>query len=132
MSKLLDMMGCEHIDLYCDWDATEPNHGADPTRPKNMIDLAKAVVDNGCEFGLGADGDGDRLGAVDENGDFVYPDRLIALLANDVVGSEEGKDLLIYDVKCSMNVEKAIIAAGGRPMMAKTGHSFMKLSLIHI
>ena len=126
MSKLLDMLGCEHIDLYCDWDATEPNHGADPTRPKNMVDLAKAVVENGCEFGLGADGDGDRIGAVDENGDFVYPDRLIALLADDVVGSEEGKDLLIYDVKCSMNVEKAIVAAGGRPMMAKTGHSFMK------
>ena len=126
MTKLLDMIGAEHIDLYCDWDNTEPNHGADPTREYNMVDLAKAVVDNGCELGLGADGDGDRIGAVDENGDFVYPDRLIALLADDVVGSEDGKDLLIYDVKCSMNVEKAIVSAGGRPMMAKTGHSFMK------
>ena len=126
MTKLLDMIGAEHIDLYCDWDNTEPNHGADPTREYNMVDLAKAVVDNGCELGLGADGDGDRIGAVDENGDFVYPDRLIALLADDVVGSEDGKDLLIYDVKCSMNVEKAILQAGGRPMMAKTGHSFMK------
>ena len=126
MTKLLDMLGAEHIDLYCDWDNTEPNHGADPTREYNMVDLAKAVIDNGCELGLGADGDGDRIGAVDENGDFVYPDRLIALLADDVVGSEEGKDLLIYDVKCSMNVEKAIVSAGGRPLMAKTGHSFMK------
>jgi phosphomannomutase/phosphoglucomutase len=126
MSKLLDMIGAEHIDLYCDWDNTEPNHGADPTREYNMVDLAKAVVDNGYELGLGADGDGDRIGAVDEKGNFVYPDRLIALLADDVVGTEEGKDLLIYDVKCSMNVEKAIIEAGGRPMMAKTGHSFMK------
>ena len=126
MTKLLDMIGAEHIDLYCDWDNTEPNHGADPTREYNMVDLAKAVVDHACELGLGADGDGDRIGAVDEKGDFVYPDRLIALLADDVVGSEEGKDLLIYDVKCSMNVEKAILSAGGRPMMAKTGHSFMK------
>ena len=126
MTKLLDMLGADHIDLYCDWDNTEPNHGADPTREYNMVDLAKAVVDNGCELGLGADGDGDRIGAVDENGDFVYPDRLIALLADDVVGSEDGKDLLIYDVKCSMNVEKAIVSAGGRPLMAKTGHSFMK------
>ena len=126
MAKLLDMLGADHIDLYCNWDNTEPNHGADPTREYNMIDLAKAVVDNGCELGLGADGDGDRIGAVDENGNFVYPDRLIALLADDVVGSEDGKDLLIYDVKCSMNVEKAILSAGGRPMMAKTGHSFMK------
>ena len=126
MTKLLDMLGADHIDLYCNWDNTEPNHGADPTREYNMVDLAKAVVDNSCELGLGADGDGDRIGAVDENGDFVYPDRLIALLADDVVGSEDGKDLLIYDVKCSMNVEKAILSAGGRPMMAKTGHSFMK------
>ena len=126
MSKLLNMIGAEHIDLYCDWDNTEPNHGADPTREYNMVDLAKAVVDNGYELGLGADGDGDRIGAIDEKGNFVYPDRLIALLADDVVGTEEGKDLLIYDVKCSMNVEKAILEAGGRPMMAKTGHSFMK------
>jgi phosphomannomutase/phosphoglucomutase len=126
MVRLLDMIGADHIDLYCDWDNTEPNHGADPTREYNMVDLAKAVVDNSCELGLGADGDGDRIGAVDENGDFVYPDRLIALMADDVVGTEEGKDLLIYDVKCSMNVEKAIVAAGGKPMMSKTGHSFMK------
>ena len=126
MTKLLDMIGAEHIDLYCDWDNTEPNHGADPTREYNMVDLAKIVTENQLEFGLGADGDGDRIGAVDERGDFVYPDRLIALLADDVVGSEEGKDLLIYDVKCSMNVEKAILSAGGKPMMAKTGHSFMK------
>tara|TARA_B100000242_G_scaffold190113_1_gene136855 strand:- start:247 stop:1689 length:1443 start_codon:yes stop_codon:yes gene_type:complete len=126
MVKLLDMIGADHIDLYCNWDNTEPNHGADPTREYNMVDLAKVVVDNGLELGLGADGDGDRIGAVDENGDFVYPDRLIALLAEDVVGKEDSKDLLIYDVKCSMNVEKAIVAAGGKPMMAKTGHSFMK------
>ena len=126
MVKLLDMIGADHIDLYCNWDNTEPNHGADPTREYNMVDLAKVVVDNGLELGLGADGDGDRIGAVDENGDFVYPDRLIALLAEDVIGKEDGKDLLIYDVKCSMNVEKAIVAAGGKPMMAKTGHSFMK------
>ncbi|NCG00443.1 MAG: phosphomannomutase, partial [Euryarchaeota archaeon] len=89
MTALLDRMGCEHVDLYCDWDADEPNHGADPTRPKNMIDLGKAVVEHGCEFGLGADGDGDRIGAVDEAGRFIYPDRLIALLADDVVGTEE-------------------------------------------
>lgn len=126
MVRLMDMIGAEHVDLYCDWDSSEPNHGADPTREYNMVDLAKAVVENNCELGLGADGDGDRIGAVDENGAFVYPDRLIALIADDVVGTEEGKDLLIYDVKCSMNVEKAIIAAGGKPMMSKTGHSFMK------
>ena len=52
MSKLLDMIGCEHIDLYCNWDATEPNHGADPTRPENMVDLGKSVVENGVNLDL--------------------------------------------------------------------------------
>ncbi len=135
MSQLLDMMGVDHVDLFCDWDANEPNHGADPTRPKNMVDLAAAVVEHGCEFGLGADGDGDRIGAVDEQGRFVYPDRLIALLADDLLKDEERlpEDAaddehlrIVYDVKCSMSVEQAILEAGGRPVMARTGHSFMK------
>ena len=131
MSTLLDRMGCEHVDLFCDWDASEPNHGADPTRPKNMVDLGTAVVEHGCEFGLGADGDGDRLGAVDEEGRFIYPDRLIALMGEDILAnvdasaSDEAKTI-IYDVKCSMNVETAILNAGGVPHMARTGHSFMK------
>ena len=131
MTALLDRMGCEHIDLYCDWDANEPNHGADPTRPKNMVDLGAAVVEHGCEFGLGADGDGDRIGAVDEAGRFIYPDRLIALMGEDILAnvdataSDEAKTI-IYDVKCSMNVETAILNAGGVPHMARTGHSFMK------
>ena len=135
MSQLLDKMGVDHVDLYCDWDASEPNHGADPTRPKNMVDLGAAVVDHGCEFGLGADGDGDRIGAVDEEGRFIYPDRLIALLAEDLLKDEDElpEDAaddehlrIVYDVKCSMNVEKAILKTGGRPVMARTGHSFMK------
>jgi len=135
MVELLDRLGCEHVDLYCDWDASEPNHGADPTRPKNMVDLGAAVVEHDCEFGMGADGDGDRIGAVDEAGRFIYPDRLIALLAEDLLKDEE--DLpedaaddehvrIVYDVKCSMSVEQAILNAGGRPVMARTGHSFMK------
>ena len=135
MTQLLDRMGVDHVDLYCDWDASEPNHGADPTRPKNMVDLGGAVVDHGCEFGLGADGDGDRIGAVDEAGRFIYPDRLIALLAEDLLKDEDElpEDAaddehlrIVYDVKCSMNVEKAILKTGGRPVMARTGHSFMK------
>lgn len=135
MVELLTKMGVDHVDLFCEWDATEPNHGADPTRPKNMVDLGRAVVDHACEFGLGADGDGDRIGAVDEAGRFIYPDRLIALLADDLLKDEDDalEDAaddehlrVIYDVKCSMSVEQAILEAGGRPVMARTGHSFMK------
>ena len=133
--QLFDKMGVQHVDLYCEWDASEPNHGADPTRPKNMVDLAIAVVEHACEFGIGVDGDGDRIGAVDEQGRFIYPDRLIALLAEDLLKDEDelpqdaGDDehlRIVYDVKCSMNVEQAILNAGGRPVMARTGHSFMK------
>ena len=100
-----------------------------------MVDLGRAVVDHECEFGLGADGDGDRIGAVDEAGRFIYPDRLIALLADDLLKDEDDAPedaaddehlRVIYDVKCSMNVEQAILEAGGRPVMARTGHSFMK------
>ena len=135
MVELLTKMGVDHVDLFCEWDATEPNHGADPTRPKNMVDLGRAVVDHACEFGLGADGDGDRIGAVDEAGRFIYPDRLIALLADDLLKDEDDAPedaaddehlRVIYDVKCSMSVEQAILEAGGRPVMARTGHSFMK------
>ena len=84
---------------------------------------------------MGADGDGDRIGAVDEEGRFIYPDRLIALLADDLLADEDElpEDAaddehlrIVYDVKCSMNVEQAIFEAGGRPVMARTGHSFMK------
>jgi phosphomannomutase/phosphoglucomutase len=133
MLKLLHLLGCEVHDLYCDWDPTEPNHGADPTRPKNMVDLSNVVAAEGCEFGIGCDGDGDRIGAVDERGDFVYPDRLVALMADDILrrtaSTDEEEMTVIYDVKCSMNVENVISNAGGHPLMARTGHSFMKRAL---
>ena len=99
-----------------------------------MTDLADLVAVHGCEFGLGSDGDGDRVGAVTETGAFVYPDRLVALLVGDVLAdldeeASANERTVIYDVKCSMNVESAILAAGGTPLMARTGHSFMKRAL---
>ena len=132
--EVLEAIGAKVESVHCTWDASEPNHGADPTRPYNMTDLADLVLQHGCEFGLGSDGDGDRIGAVTETGAFVYPDRLVALLVGDVL-ADLGEDAtanertVIYDVKCSMNVESAILAAGGTPLMARTGHSFMKRAL---
>ena len=132
--EVLEAIGAKVEAVHCTWDASEPNHGADPTRPYNMTDLADLVTAHGCEFGLGSDGDGDRIGAVTETGAFVYPDRLVALLVGDVL-ADLGEDAnanertVIYDVKCSMNVESAILAAGGTPLMARTGHSFMKRAL---
>ena len=132
--EVLEAIGANVEAIHCTWDASEPNHGADPTRPYNMTDLAEVVVQQGCEFGLGSDGDGDRIGAVTETGAFVYPDRLVALLVGDVLADLDenataNQRTVIYDVKCSMNVESAILAAGGEPLMARTGHSFMKRAL---
>jgi phosphomannomutase len=132
--EVLEAIGANVEAIHCTWDASEPNHGADPTRPYNMTDLAEVVVQHGCEFGLGSDGDGDRIGAVTETGAFVYPDRLVALLVGDVLADLDedataNQRTVIYDVKCSMNVESAILAAGGEPLMARTGHSFMKRAL---
>ena len=139
MVSLLESLNCEVIPLYCDWDDSFPNHPPDPTRPKNMLDLAKRVIDTGSEFGIGVDGDGDRIGVVDESGLFIHPDRLLGVFANDILCAfadkkpieEYSKEELtiIYDVKCSMSLEHAVESAGGIPLMLRTGHSFQKQAL---
>jgi phosphomannomutase/phosphoglucomutase len=95
--------------------------------------LADTVRFENSELGIGIDGDGDRVGIVDETGRFIHPDRLIPLFADDILAgqsqsSEEARSI-VYDVKCSMSVEQGIINAGGVPVMARTGHSFMKRHL---
>ncbi len=132
--KTLEELGIDVIPLYCDWDNSFPNHPPDPTRPKNMVDLGEAVVKHGAEFGIGMDGDGDRLGVVDEKGSFIHPDRLMGIFVKDVLenlpedASEESRTIF-YDVKCSMALEDAIVDFGGIPKMVRTGHTFMKLEL---
>ena len=132
--KTLERLGAEVVPLYCEWDNSFPNHPPDPTRQNNMVDLGKSVVEHGAEFGIGMDGDGDRLGVVDENGDFIHPDRLIGIFAKDVLSritedtSEDGRTIL-FDVKCSMAIEEAIQNLGGIPRMVRTGHTFMKTEL---
>jgi phosphomannomutase/phosphoglucomutase len=130
MLRLLDTLGADYTPLLCEWDASEPHHGADPTRPKNMLMLADKVKEIGAELGIGIDGDGDRVGIVDEKGNFIYPDRLLPFFAYDVLSQRQGMSeearSIVFDVKSSMSVEQAIIAAGGVPVMERTGHSFMK------
>ena len=133
MERLLVELGLDATTLYTDWQPTEPNHPADPTRPANMVDLGAKVVEVGAELGIGIDGDGDRIGVVDETGRFIHPDRLIPPLAEEILSkldsdSEEARSI-VYDVKCSMAVEAAIVKSGGIPVMARTGHSFMKAHL---
>ena len=133
-TRVMDALGVESIPLYCDWDSSFPNHPPDPTRPKNMIDLSAAVVEHGAEFGIGMDGDGDRIGVVDEAGRFIHPDRLMAVMAKDVLSNlpedaDDDERTVYFDVKCSMALEEAIESAGGLPKMVRTGHSFMKREL---
>ena len=131
--SLMQKLGVDLVPIHCDWDNTFPNHPPDPTRQKNMVDLSKAVVENNCEFGIGMDGDGDRIGVVDEQGRFIHPDRLMAVIAADVLvdrrDGTEAERTVFFDVKCSMALEEAIIASGGVPKMVRTGHSFMKREL---
>ena len=133
-TRVMDALGVEAIPLYCEWDSNFPNHPPDPTRPKNMIDLSAAVVEHGAEFGIGMDGDGDRIGVVDEAGRFIHPDRLMAVMAKDVLSNlpedaDDDERTVYFDVKCSMALEEAIESAGGLPKMVRTGHSFMKREL---
>ncbi len=131
--SLMQKLGVDLVPIHCDWDNTFPNHPPDPTRQKNMLDLSKAVVENNCEFGIGMDGDGDRIGVVDEKGRFIHPDRLMAIIAADVLvdrrDGTEAERTVFFDVKCSMALEEAILASGGVPKMVRTGHSFMKREL---
>ncbi len=131
--SLMEKLGVDLVPIHCGWDNTFPNHPPDPTRQKNMVDLSKAVVEKNCEFGIGMDGDGDRIGVVDEQGRFIHPDRLMAVIAADVLvdrrDGTEAERTVFFDVKCSMALEEAILASGGVPKMVRTGHSFMKREL---
>ena len=131
--SLMEKLGVDLVPIHCEWDNTFPNHPPDPTRQKNMVDLSRAVVENNCEFGIGMDGDGDRIGVVDEQGRFIHPDRLMAVIAADVLvdrrDGTEAERTVFFDVKCSMALEEAILSSGGVPKMVRTGHSFMKREL---
>ena len=126
--RLLKELGCEVIPLYCDVDGDFPNHHPDPADPKNLVDLIAVVKDEKADLGLAFDGDGDRLGVVTGSGEIIWPDKLLMLFAQDIVGRNPGADI-IYDVKCSRHLNNLISEYGGRPIMWRTGHSHMKAKL---
>lgn len=123
--KLLRALGCELIELFCDIDGTFPNHHPDPSQPENLRDLIGCVVDEGADIGIAFDGDGDRIGVVDPDGNVIWPDRLMMLYATDVLSRNPGAEI-IYDIKCSGNLGTVIEGASGRPSMWCTGHSLIK------
>jgi phosphomannomutase/phosphoglucomutase len=125
MPQILEAIGCEVLPLYCDVDGDFPNHHPDPSDPANLKDLGTIVRAEGADLGIALDGDGDRLGAVDERGAILWPDRLLMLFARDIVGRNPGTDVL-FDVKCSRHLNGVIAEYGGRPIMGRTGHSHLK------
>lgn len=126
--KLLQELGCEVVPLYCNIDGDFPNHHPDPAEPENLKDLIDVVKDEKADLGLAFDGDGDRLGVVTPSGEIIWPDKLLMLFAQDIVGRNPGADI-IYDVKCSRHLNNVISEYGGRPIMWRTGHSHMKAKL---
>jgi phosphomannomutase/phosphoglucomutase len=123
--RLFQELGCEVVPLYCDVDPTFPHHQPDPSVAENLADLVRAVLEKGADIGIAFDGDGDRVGVVSGSGEILPADRLLMLLAQDVVSRNPGADV-IFDVKCSRNLNSVISSYGGRPIMWKSGHSFMK------
>ena len=126
--KLFESLGAKVSKLFCLVDGRFPNHHPDPSNPENLEDLIKEVVDTGADLGLAFDGDGDRLGLVDNNGNIVWADRQMILYSRDVLSRIPGAKI-IFDVKCSSLLPKDISEHGGEPIMSRTGHSFIKNKL---
>lgn len=126
---LFEELGCEVTPLYCDIDGNFPNHGPDPTIAANLQDLIAKVQETGADLGVAFDGDGDRLTVVTPQGQIIMPDRLLMLFAKDIITRNPGADVL-FDVKCTRQLNGLISSYGGRPVMWKSGHSHMKAKMI--
>jgi len=118
-------LGCDVIELYCEPDGKFPNHHPDPTLPEAMEDLIKKVRGTGADFGVGYDGDGDRIGVVDDQGNLLWGDQLMIVFSRDVLPANPGA-AVISEVKASKLLYAEIKRLGGRPIMWKTGHSLIK------
>jgi len=124
-ADVLRDIGATVIPLFDEVDGTFPNHHPDPSEPGNLEELIESVDLMDADLGVAFDGDADRLGVVTPGGHIIYADRLMMLFAQDVLSREPGSTI-IYDVKCTGHLREAIEAAGGKPMMYKTGHSLIK------
>jgi len=123
--QLFEDLGCEVVPLYCEVDGNFPHHPPDTSDEDNLEDLIAAVQKEEADFGVAFDGDGDRLAVVTSTGQIVRSDVLLMIFAKDVVSRNPGADV-VFDVKCSRNLTTLITRYGGRPVLWKTGHAFMK------
>ncbi|MGB2694226.1 MAG: phosphomannomutase/phosphoglucomutase [Dehalococcoidia bacterium] len=125
---LLREIGCELVEVHTDLDPTFPNHLPDPQMPENVVCLQQTVRESGADIGLAFDGDGDRLGVIDERGERHDADYILMLLARGLLAEKPGAKI-IMDVKTSQPVMDDIRAHGGEPIVGKTGHSLIKLKM---
>jgi len=125
IGPLLREAGCEVVELYTELDGNYPNHEANPEYAENLTELMQKVVEEKCDLGFGFDGDGDRIGVIDEKGQHYAADQIIILLARDILSRMPGSKI-VFDVKCSLLLQKEIEKSGGIPVIEKTGHSFIE------
>ncbi|HXV67730.1 MAG TPA: phosphomannomutase/phosphoglucomutase [Nitrospira sp.] len=126
--QALELLGCKVTGLYCELDGRFPNHHPDPTILENLADLMRKVKECNADVGIGYDGDADRIGAVDEQGNVLWGDRLMVLYARDILAEHPGSTI-ISEVKASQSLYDDIAKRGGRPIMWKTGHSLIKAKM---
>jgi len=127
-TELFTRLGCKVTELYCDVDGTFPNHHPDPSKMENLVDVRNAVSQNNLDLGLAFDGDGDRVGVIDNKENIIWPDRQMILYSEDVLSRNPGAQI-IYDVKSSYLLDAAIKEMGGEALMWKTGHSLIKAKM---
>lgn len=125
---VLERLNVEAIELFFEMDGNFPNHHPDPTVPENLKDLRKAVKEHKADLGIAFDGDGDRIGAVDEHGHVVYGDMLLLIFAREILARKPGSTF-IGEVKCSQVMYDRLRELGGNPIMYKTGHSLIKAKM---
>jgi len=126
--SILVKLGVELIPLYCESDPSFPNHHPDPTKIDNLQDLIRLVRENSADLGIGLDGDGDRIGVVDERGEIVWGDRLMILFAQELLQKQPGSKVIV-EVKCSQALFNAVQQMGGKPIWGRPGHSLVKAKM---
>jgi phosphomannomutase/phosphoglucomutase len=126
--RLLERLNCEVTELFFDMDGRFPNHHPDPTMPANLKHLQEAVKAHHADLGIAFDGDSDRIGAVDENGEVIYGDMLLLIYGREILTRKPGATF-IGEVKCSQLLYDELKRLGGNPIMYKTGHSLIKAKM---
>ena len=127
--KLFKDLGIELIELFSEVDGNFPNHHPDPSNPENLKDLIVNVIEHKAHLGIALDGDADRLGVVDDQGNIIFPDQYMSLIANHILKNNLGRKI-VFDVKCSSKLKESISKSKGIPIMTRTGHSFIKKEIL--